>query len=540
MSYSVPPLAELLSPAEIESLANECQTNEDIYALLEAWGITARREEMQEWALGFIAKQIAFQIQDVNVVRFVIYGPPGKGKSELAQSLAFFTINVYQEHNVDILGWPKIARSPSEANDVLGEETARGNTICLILDEKERQSGLASITNLNALVQNIDTMRILMHSLIMIAITKQELGKLVSRCQIVFRAIFKDKDNRINWCIMYVNDMEANSLIPLAIVGIPLHPHRWFRDWYEKEKRKNQVDLTVAGGRSKADSKKIKNAATDVLAFLKKDGISNPTRGMIEEILTTEIPNVLITKEMDLTASRVLRLLKKKPPTEPDKDLFAMYVWESDFSWRAKIAALIERDSRFKDYYLFFVAREVELLNPNKNAKKFSEITGRSKSQNYTVLKKMDADQAFQGWLKDRRSRLHERYLAQKFAADGWQVEEKPRFVHDGLEYEEDLLIARNGREVWLNAKCGSGFRTYVTEEFKTTHILANILKRETYILYLDLETGIHEIREPKGRVNVGSKEASLEALRSLAKGGMPSTPSIILRALAAGEGKAG
>lgn len=317
MSYSVPPLAELLSPAEIESLANECQTNEDIYALLETWGIPDRREEMQEWALDFIAKQIAFQIQDVNVVRFVIYGPPGKGKSELAQSLAFFIINVYQEHNSDILAWPKIARSPSDANDIFSEETQKGNTICLVLDEKERQIGLASITNLNALVQNIDTMRILRHSLIMIAITKQELGKLVSRCQIVFRAIFKDKENRINWCIMYVNDMEANNLIPLAIVGIPLHPHQWFRDWYEEEKRKNQVSLTVAGGRSKADPTKIKNAATDVLAFLKENGIINPKRGSIKEILTTEIPNVLIGDEMDLAASRVLRLLQKEPREKP-------------------------------------------------------------------------------------------------------------------------------------------------------------------------------------------------------------------------------
>jgi hypothetical protein len=320
MAYSVPPLAELLSPAELESLANGCQSDEDIYALLEAWGVPARREEMQEWALDFIAKQIAFQIQDENVVRLVVYGPPGKGKSELAQSLAFFIIDVYQEHNANILGWPKIARSPSDANDVLGEETKKGNTICLILDEKERESGLASITELNALVQNIDTMRILRHSLLLIAITKQELGKLVSRCQIVFRAIFKDKINRINWCIMYVNDMEANTLLPLAIVGIPLHPHQWFRDWYEKEKRKNQVDLTVAGGRSKADPKKIKNAATDVLAFLKENKIVNPKRGTIKEILTTEIPNVLIGDEMNLTASRVLRLLKaEKSETPPLK-----------------------------------------------------------------------------------------------------------------------------------------------------------------------------------------------------------------------------
>ena len=327
MSYSVPPLAELLSPAELESLANECQTNEDIYALLEAWGVPVRREEMQEWALDFIAKQITFQIQDVNVVRFVIYGPPGKGKSELAQSLAFLTIEVYQEHNIDILGWPKVARSPSDANDVFGEETEKGNTICLILDEKERQSGLASITNLNALVQNIDTMRILMHSLILIAITKQELGKLVSRCQIVFRAIFKDKENRINWCVMYVNDMEAKNLLPLAVVGIPMHPHQWFRDWYEKEKLKNQIGLTVAGGRSKADPKKIKNAATDVLAFLKENGIVNPKRGTIKEILTTEISNVLIGDEMDLTASRVLRLLKTEkrevPPLKKSPGTFS-------------------------------------------------------------------------------------------------------------------------------------------------------------------------------------------------------------------------
>ncbi len=541
MSHSVPPLAELLSPAEIESLANECQTNEDIYALLEAWGVPARREEMQEWALDFIAKQIAFQIQDVNVVRLVIYGPPGKGKSELAQSLAFFTIEVYQDHNVDILGWPKVARSPSDANDVLSEETEKGNTICLILDEKERQSGLASITNLNALIQNIDTMRVLMHSLIMIAITKQELGKLVSRCQIVFRAIFKDKENRTNWCIMYVNDIEATKLLPLAIVGIPLHPHQWFRDWYEKDKRKKQVGLTVAGGRSKADPKRIKDTAREALTFLKKHRIVNPTRGTVKEILTTEIPNALIGAEIDLTASRVLRLLKERSPIEPDKDLFAEYVWESDFTWRAEIASLMESDLRFKDYYLFFLAREVELLNPNKNAKKFSEVTGRSKGRNYTVLKKMNGDQEFQGWLKHQRSRLHERYLAQKFTAAGWEVEEKPKFVHEGIEYEEDLLITKGGREIWLNAKCGSGFRTYVTQEFKTTHILANVLKKEAYILYLDLETGVHEFREPKKRVSVGSKEASLEAWQNLAKRGKPSTPSLLLlRALAGGEGEGG
>ena len=529
MGYSVPPLAELLSPAELESLANECQTNEDIYALLEAWGVPVRREEMQEWALDFIAKQIAFQIQDMNVVRFVIYGPPGKGKSELAQSLAFLTIEVYQEHNVDILGWPKVARSPSNANDIFGEETEKGNTICLILDEKERQSGLASTTNLNALIQNIDTMRVLLHSLIMIAITKQELGKLVSRCQIVFRAIFKDKDNRTNWCIMYVNDMEAKTLLPMAIVGIPMHPHQWFRDWYEKEKRKNQIDLTVAGGRSKADPKRIKDAAREALAFLKKHRIVNPTRGMIKEIMTTEVPNALIGEEMDLTASRVLRLLKEKPPIEPDKDLLAEYVWESDFTWRAEIASLMKNHPTYSKYHLMFLAREVRGLTVYNNSKEFQEVTGKRKTANYTWLKKMDADQSFQGWLKDQRSRLQERYLAQKFASTGWQVEEKPKFIHDGIEYEEDLLIAKDNREIFINAKCGSGQRTYVTSEFKTTHILGNVLEKEAYILYLDLETGIHSIHEPAARVAVGGPVRMPDLLKSADL----STPSLLLRALA-------
>jgi hypothetical protein len=284
--------------------------------------------------------------------------------------------------------------------------------------------------------------------------------------------------------------------------------------------------------------KRIKDAATDVLAFLKEDRITNPTRGMIKEILTTEIPNALIGEEMDLTASRVLRLLKKRPPKEPDKDLLAEYVWESDFTWRAEIASLMERDLRFKYYHLFFLAREVELLNPNKNAKKFSAITGRSKGQNYIVLKKMSGDQVFQGWLKEHRSRLHEKYLAQKFSEAGWQVEEKPKFVYEGLGYEEDLLIIKGKRKIWLNAKCGSGFRTYVTQEFKTTHILANVLKKEAYILYLDLETNVHELREVEKRVSVGSKESSLEAWRNHAKRGKQSTPSLLLRALAgAGPG---
>ena len=320
--YKIPePYNDLISPAEFEALADLSEDSPDIFSLLNAWVNPVLREEMQEWANSFIEEQVEYQIRDKNVLRVAIYGPAGKGKSELAISLMFDIIANYHKYGVDIIGWPLIARSPSDANDVFAEHTKRGNTIGLVLDEKERESGTGSITNLHALVQNLDTMRVLRHSLIMLAITKEEFGKLISRCQLIFRAIFKDIDNCINWCIMYINDMESKNLIPLAIVGIPLHPHEWFRKWYEKDKMTQQVSLTGGGGRRQADPKMIISTAAELIKYVKRHKIINPKATTLKELLLTEVPNTLIGEEKEAVVARVRRLLKQKrgdTPSEPE------------------------------------------------------------------------------------------------------------------------------------------------------------------------------------------------------------------------------
>ena len=80
------------------------------------------------------------------------------------------------------------------------------------------------------------------------------------------------------------------------------------------------------------------------------------------------------------------------PRTEPDEDLLAEYVWESDFTWRAEIASLMESHSTYSEDHLMCLAREVRGLTVYNNSKEFQEITGKKKTSNYTWLKKMDAD----------------------------------------------------------------------------------------------------------------------------------------------------
>jgi hypothetical protein len=69
----------------------------------------------------------------------------------------------------------------------------------------------------------------------------------------------------------------------------------------------------------------------------------------------------------------------------------------------------------------------------------------------------------------------------------GWQVEEKAQFEHEGLPYEEDLLIGKDGHEIYINAKNGSVKRGYVASDYRTTYILANSLNKE----------GIHPLSGP-------------------------------------------
>jgi hypothetical protein len=226
------------------------------------------------------------------------------------------------------------------------------------------------------------------------------------------------------------------------------------------------------------------------------------------------------------------RLREDRRPAPPPSESTHQYVWESDFTWREELAILMQDHPDYQQYHSVFLASEIMGLNPYKNAKEFEEITHSKKSANWKWLNRMKNDEAFQGWLKDTRAKLHERFVAQKLRAAGWQVQEQPEFDWQGLHYQEDLYATRGDKIVWINCKCGSGNRTYVADEYKTTYILKNQANAETYIVYLDLEDNVHEVYAPDDRFSVGSGHAGLSVMKPV-DGEEASTPILLLRALA-------
>jgi hypothetical protein len=80
----------------------------------------------------------------------------------------------------------------------------------------------------------------------------------------------------------------------------------------------------------------------------------------------------------------------------------------------------------------------------------------------------------------------------------------------DGKEYEEDLLISRDGHELYINAKCGAGYTHYVAEHYKTTHLIKTRLDREAWVVYLNYRVGVYSVHDPgDSKINVGSKEST-------------------------------
>jgi hypothetical protein len=211
----------------------------------------------------------------------------------------------------------------------------------------------------------------------------------------------------------------------------------------------------------------------------------------------------------------------KEEPDSPEEEHF----WASDFTWQPEVAKMLEHHKEFSQYHTVFLASEVYGYTVYKNSAEFARITGRKKSTDYMWTKRMRADASFQGWLKDTRSRLHEKYLAQRFREAGWTVTEKAAFEYQGLQYEEDMMLEQGKRRVWINAKCGSGVRTYTADEYKTTYILASHLKQEAYVVYLDLEANVHEVYLPTAeKFSVGARRSTYTGIE-LAETPGSSTP---------------
>ena len=542
MSNRLPKLKEifkgglklLASPKQIASLDMRRKNNKDLDRLLRAFDNPQRRQGMSEQAWRWLDGQIEYRLKQKGAPFIAVYGDRGIGKSEAQATLMFRLTEAYKKFlGVDVIFG--IGRNPSDINELLARATEQRRIAIVAGDETEKELGPGSATEEQALLDNLETIRVLLHTIIRCANRYRKFKVFSYYCDFVLEVIFRDDHNRCNYAILYIIDEEVGSdpRIPLFIINLPLHNQQWFRDDYEKMKMKEQIEFTASGGRRSRVKAKLLPTVKALVRLCTEEGykigpgqdIKKPEDLMPKLIFHVTVERFGIrgdkwnTPETKLICLEAFDLLKKEAKSKQereDDEIFKDYVWSTDFVWREHIAALIEEHPDYNKYHCYYLAYEVMSLHHYKNSLEFEKITGRKKTTNYTWVTRMKNDNQFQGWLKDRRARLHESYLAQKLREEGWHVEEHAGFQHEGLNYEEDLRIVRNGREVWLNAKCGFGNRTYVADEYKTTYILANSLDKESYILYLNLETGIHEIHQPSKRFSVGSGHGDPELLKGL------------------------
>jgi hypothetical protein len=532
--YKRPSLEDIASPAVLEALKDAAKEDTRIEELMQAWVDDKQREAMQEWGINYILKLCRYQLSTENTIYTLLYGAKGTGKTEIAQFLTLLEMALYFE--IDIAPILGMARSPSVSNDILSRATLENQTLLLIDDETEHEFNMGSAKALIGLIQNADTMRVLRHSLTLCTISLDYLGGLISRCDIILHAIFADRKNRVNWCILYTNSLETREnktrLTAKAIVGLPLHEMEDLRSTYKTWKEQYQTGLTISGGAHGADSTVIDQKAYLLVEYAKNHGYTDYSAHRLEEILYSEIPGGkdMVGKQLEFAAIKARRLLDddsepKDDPKPPE------IIWTSDFSWAEEIERAIKKHPQFKKYHDVFLATEIMHLNTYRDADAFEKITGQKKTQNGVRLKRMKEDDEFQGWLKQTRSQLHEKFIAHKLREAGWTVQEKPHFELGGVDYEEDLYAENDGHAVWLNCKCGSGNRTYLRNDYVTTYILANQTDAEAFIIYSDLQKNTHDIFLPAERFSVGSHRSTLTEAKN-AGDSDSSTPLSLLAAL--------
>ncbi len=534
----------LASPADILSLKERRRNDKRLDKLFRAFEDPSKREALCAYGWQIADAQIEHRIKMHSSPYIGIIGRRGMGKSETAMYIEERISDSFLI-NANLKTVPGFGRNASDLNAILAKATTAGKVVIVIGDESEDEVGTGKNTEEQALIDNLETIRMLRHTVIRCANRYSKLRVFSYYCDFILEVIFSDRTNKINYCILYIVDEEiggSDPRIPVTIIDVPLHTNEVLRRIYEGIKKKEQEDFTSSGGRRSRIKRKLEPVVQALVQYCQDKGLRVGRGADIskaDDLSTKLIFHITVEKhgvsgdkwnstEQKLICTEAydrLKELEKGVVDEEADDMFTDYIWESDFEWRDKIAAMIETHPDFKKYYLYFLAAEVEGLSHNKDAEKFTAITGTKKTANYSWIKRMRDNESFQGWLKDRRARLHESYLAGKFRAAGWEVEEKPQFEHDGLRYEEDLLIRKKKQEVWINAKCGSGSRTYVAEEYKTTYILANNGK-ETYVLYLDLERLKHEVHTPSAKFAVGTGRSSAEVVESP----KPSTPFLLLR----------
>lgn len=557
--YLVGDLHLLASPKDLLSLSLRRQKDERLDRLLRDFENPEKRELMLAEAWMTLRFQCEYKYNNKGSPYFIVYGPRGLGKSEVAMALMEYCIESLHECT-GRWALPGFGRNPSDLNDLLAQATRRGVPASIQGDETESEVGPGSATEEKALIDNAETARILQPTITRCANRLQRLRAFSYYCDFVFEVVFSDRDHEVNYCIMYLISEELGDefgRVPIGIINFPLHTNQDLRENYEKSKMNEQTDFTSSGGRRSRIRDKLEPVVQALLNYAIENKISVGRGTDVEK--PSGLRHILIFRlkgsgfdrgstwvgsEQDLICEEAFDRLREyyrqlpknsqEPTEETGKSAFK---WASEFSWRDELARVLEK-SAYRQYYRMFLATEVMGLNLYKNAEEFEKVTGRRKSAGYAWLTKMHKDDGFQGWIKETRSKLHENFLSQKFREAGWEVVEHPSFEYQGLTYEEDLYIKKGETEYWINAKCGSGPRTYTADEYKTTFIIYNQMHARARIIYLDLETGIHSVFLPTERFAVGARMAQRQALDPMETTD-PSTP-ILLGALAGpaqGEG---
>jgi hypothetical protein len=298
----------LLSPADFTRLEERLKKEDDLRELFTQYKSLA--EACEEGSI-FLIAQIEFRAKTGSSVYFHIYGTRGMGKSEVGMSVSIMVIQSYRKY-ADIDPTMTFGRSPSELNMKLAKATKKGISLMLISDEAEDESGTGSATEETSLIGNLDTMRVLMHSVGRLSIPYRRGFGL--RCDFILEPILQDRENRINYCVVYTPDPDTGTKKATYLIDIPLHEDEALRDAYEAWKEREQRKFTGAGGRRSRLKEKLAPFVDALVQVAKDEGEADITSwSQLEDLLCFDVKHgdSLVSGEVSKVMKRAFRLLKK-------------------------------------------------------------------------------------------------------------------------------------------------------------------------------------------------------------------------------------
>lgn len=276
------------SPADLERIGVRLEKEKDLRKVLAAF--KNPNTLMKALAIGwlFLYGQIEYRVKTNSSVYVFVYGTRGMGKSEVGQYVALVIRKSYMKY---LMRNHQLAfgRSPSDLNAHLKLATKDGVSIILISDEAESETGTGSATEEQALVGNLDTMRVLMHSVIRCAITLRWM--FASRCDFILEPIYQDRENYVNYCIIYTVDPESQKKVAKYIIDIPLHEDERLRKAYEDWKLKEQEEFTSSGGRRSRLTKRLRPIVKELVRIGNERNIDARSWKAFETILVFAIPD---------------------------------------------------------------------------------------------------------------------------------------------------------------------------------------------------------------------------------------------------------